>query len=122
MMNFNQNALNALMEGNDDEEWGALEPDFATMLLTTDIGEEMFGLPPQLLHYAVTEIFRREDMYDDSDSASCSSTSTSDYEEFPAGAPSRGLRSRAFQRITLAPSIFAGGKRKRSDAPQRERI
>ena len=78
-MSFNQNALNALMEGNDNEEWVALEPDFATMLLATDIGEEMFGLPPQLLHYAVTEIFRGEDMYDDSDSnsdsASCSSTS-----------------------------------------------
>ena len=46
-INFNQDALNALMEGNDDEEWGALKPDFATMLLATDIGEDMFGLPPQ---------------------------------------------------------------------------
>ena len=110
-MNFTQNALNVWMEGGDGEEWGAPEPDFAAMLLATDIGEDMFGLPPQLLHYAVTEIFRGEDMYDDSDSDSCSSisysdhggegtnddidsdscssTSNSDHEELPAGAQPR---------------------------------
>ena len=70
-LNFDQNALNALMEeGSDGEEWGGLR------------------------HYAMMEILGGEDTNDDIDSASssCSSTTSRDHEELPGVQP----RTRAF--------------------------
>jgi hypothetical protein len=62
-MNFNQNALNALMEGSNSEEWGGLR------------------------HYAMTEILGGEDTNDDIDSASYSSTTSCDHEKLPGAQP-----------------------------------
>ena len=67
-MKFNQNALHALMEGSDGEEWGGLR------------------------HYAMMEILGGEDTNDDIASASCSSTTSRDHEELPGAQP----RTRAF--------------------------